>query len=298
MLRARSCSLRSAPRDRRRAGRAHHERARGTRSARYGTHGMRGRQGKSAREVRFPLSSVRGPRVFSRYLSLLSSLRAALLPRSLPRGRARASGHAMHARSESRVCAELCVCLWFVCASFRDLARRAARARVRVCGAKQRNVLFSLVRRLAGLGGPWRPQKHTQTTTGLPYAAAYCVKCVFPQFQKRRPGHQPAVHLPPPGVRVGFISSTGSAVRFARWSPAAEVLAADALSDRRAALGCRSPRGGQRSGYSRRRHRGTAARAGELSRRRVSWRARVRRMWSGKIGEETTMSDKVLGQWC
>ena len=52
----------------------------------------------------------------------------ALLPRSPPRGRARTSGHAAHARSESRVSGALCVCLWFVCASFRDLARRAARS--------------------------------------------------------------------------------------------------------------------------------------------------------------------------
>ena len=40
------------------------------------------------------------------------------------------------------------------------------------------------MRRLAGLGGPWRPKKHTQTTTGLPYAAAWCAKCVFSAVSK------------------------------------------------------------------------------------------------------------------
>ena len=29
------------------------------------------------------------------------------------------------------------------------------------------------MRLLAGLGGPWRPKKYTQTTTGLPYAAPW-----------------------------------------------------------------------------------------------------------------------------
>ena len=122
LLRARSCSLRSAPRDRRRARRAHNERACDARGARCGARGVRGRYGKSA----FLCRGSRSARVLC--LSLLSSLRAALLPRSPPRGRARTSGHATHARSESRVSGALCVCLWFVCASFRDLARRAARA--------------------------------------------------------------------------------------------------------------------------------------------------------------------------
>ena len=40
------------------------------------------------------------------------------------------------------------------------------------------------MRRLAGLGGPWRPKKHTQTTTGLFYAAAWCAKCVFSAVSK------------------------------------------------------------------------------------------------------------------
>ena len=122
LLRARSCSVRSAPRDRRRAGRAHHERARDARGARCGARGVRGRQGKSA----FLCRGSRFARVLC--LSLLSSLRAALLPRSPPRRRARASGHTTHPRSERRVGAALRVCLWFVCASFRDLARRAARS--------------------------------------------------------------------------------------------------------------------------------------------------------------------------
>ena len=122
LLRARSCSVRSAPRDRRRARRAQNERARDASGARCGARGVRGRHGKSA----FLCRGSRSARVLC--LSLLSSLRAALLPRSPPRGRARTSGHATHARSESRVSGALCVCLWFVCASFRDLARRAVRA--------------------------------------------------------------------------------------------------------------------------------------------------------------------------
>ena len=112
LLRARSCSVRSAPRDRRRAGRAHHERARDARGARCGARGVRGRQGKSA----FLCRGSRFARVLC--LSLLSSLRAALLPRSPPRGRARTSGHATHARSESRVSGALCV---FVAVSYTHL---------------------------------------------------------------------------------------------------------------------------------------------------------------------------------
>ena len=61
----------------------------------------------------------------------------------------------------------------------------AGRARVCACVAQNmKDVFFPLVRRLAGLGGPWRPKKHTQTTTGLPYAAACFVKCVFPAVSK------------------------------------------------------------------------------------------------------------------
>ena len=131
LLHARYCSLHSAPRDRRRAGRAHHERTRDARGARCGARGVRGRQGKSA----FLCRGSRFARVLC--LSLLSLLRAALLPRSPPRKRACASGHTTHARSESRVGAALRVCLWFICASFRDLARRAARSCALVCVAAQ-----------------------------------------------------------------------------------------------------------------------------------------------------------------
>ena len=182
LLRARSCSVRSAPRDRRRARRAQNERARDARGARCGARGVRGRHGKSA----FLCRGSRSARVLC--LSLLSSLRAALLPRSPPRRRARASGHTTHARSESRVGVALRVCLWFVCASFRDLARRAARACALVWRKTGKSCFSPLVRRLAGLGGPWRPKKHTQTTTGLPYAAACFVKCVFSAVSKALSG--------------------------------------------------------------------------------------------------------------
>ena len=114
--------------------------------------------------------------------SLLSARRAApLLPAE---GRARTSGHTTHARSESRVSGALCVCLWFVCASFRDLARRAVRACALMWGKTRKSCFPPLVRHLAGLGGPWRPKKHPQTTTGLPYAAACFVKCVFSAVSK------------------------------------------------------------------------------------------------------------------
>ena len=95
MLRARSCLLRSASRDRRWAGRAHHKRVRDARGARCGARGVRGRHGKSA----FLCRGSRSARVPCR-LSLLSSLRAALLSRSPPRGRPRTSGHATRARSK------------------------------------------------------------------------------------------------------------------------------------------------------------------------------------------------------
>ena len=169
-------SLHSVPRDRRRAGRAHHERARDVRGARCGAPGVRGRQGKSA----FLCRGSRFARVLC--LSLLSLLRAALLPRSPPRKRACASGHTTHARSESRVGAALRVCLWFICASFRDLARRAARscALVLLRPKTRKPCFIPLVRRLlAGLGGPWRSKQYTKTTTGLPYVAVRCAKCEF-----------------------------------------------------------------------------------------------------------------------
>ena len=63
--------------------------------------------------------------------------------------------------------------------------RSGPRARVRLCCAKHENrTFFSLVGRLAGLGGPWRSKNHTQTTTGLPYVAVWCVKCVFSAVSK------------------------------------------------------------------------------------------------------------------
>ena len=94
----------------------------------HATHAARGAAHAACGDAKgSPLSfvAVRGSRVFSVFRS---SLRAALLPRSPPRRRARASGHTTHPRSERRVGAALRVCLWFVCASFRDLARRAARS--------------------------------------------------------------------------------------------------------------------------------------------------------------------------
>ena len=181
LLRTRSCSVRSAPRDRRRAGRAHHERAHDARGARCGARGVRGRQGKSA----FLCRGSRFARVLC--LSLLSSLHAALLPRSPPRRRARASGHTTHPRSERRVCAALHVCLWFVCASFRGLARRAARSCALLLRKTEKSCFFPLVRRLAGLGGPWRSKNHTQTTTGFPYVHVWCVKCVFSNSERLYP---------------------------------------------------------------------------------------------------------------
>ena len=85
LLRARSCSVRSAPRDRRRAGRAHHERARDARGARCGARGVRGRQGKSA----FLCRGSRFARVLC--LSLLTARRAApSLPAEEARSRERA----------------------------------------------------------------------------------------------------------------------------------------------------------------------------------------------------------------
>ena len=178
LLRARSCCVRSAPRDRRRARRAQNERARDASGARRGARGVRGRHGKSA----FLCRGSRSARVLC--LSLLSSLRAALLSRSPPRGGARTSGHATHARSESRVSGALCV--FVVCLRLVPRLGAAGRARVyaRVWWKTEKTCYFSLMRRLAGLGGPWRPKKHTQTTTGLPYAAAWCAKCVFSAVSK------------------------------------------------------------------------------------------------------------------
>ena len=156
LLRARSCSVRSAPRDRRRARRAQNERARDASGARRGARGVRGRHGKSA----FLCRGSRSARVLC--LSLLSSLRAALLPRSPPRGGARTSGHATHARSESRVSGALCV--FVVCLRLVPRLGAAGRARVyaRVRWKTGKTCYFSLMRCLAGLGGPWRP-KNTHT---------------------------------------------------------------------------------------------------------------------------------------
>ena len=51
-----------------------------------------------------------------------------------------------------------------------SLLRAEGRVRACVCvvGGKRKNGFPPLVRHLAGLGGPWRPKKDTQTTTGLP----------------------------------------------------------------------------------------------------------------------------------
>ena len=106
------------------------------------THAARGAAHAACGDAKgSPLSfvAVRGSRVFSVFRS---SLRAALLPRSPPRRRARASGHTTHPRSERRVGAALRVCLWFVCASFRDLARRAARSCALVLRKNMKIVFF------------------------------------------------------------------------------------------------------------------------------------------------------------
>jgi hypothetical protein len=85
----------------------------------------RTRRAGTPREVRFPLSRFAVRACSLSFAPLLTARRAAP---SLPAEEARSRERAHDARAISRVGVALRVCLWFVCASFRDLARRAARS--------------------------------------------------------------------------------------------------------------------------------------------------------------------------
>ena len=75
----------------------------------------------------------------------------------------------VRARLKSRVSATLRVCVCGSVAAVLVTSSGGARVRVCVCGEKKGgNGLFLLVRRLAGLGGPWRPKKHIPKQPGCP----------------------------------------------------------------------------------------------------------------------------------